>query len=276
MAHFTFQGDRISGKTMSVGKDIVLSIGLSGPMNTFVTPSEELEVTANPSIGIVTVTKSSEPIKNTIRIWEIKGIVPGTTKLEAKTRGEVWDSITVNVVDNAQVMFIQNLFVEAADIALKFKLPISIMIAQACLESDFGRNPRARTNNTLYGITKRSELSQGKERDWYPTCRTIILSPTLVDEKIDGVKTGKLKLVNDRFCGAVSFREAVQIWGEYVTHHPRTKKNLFIDPPWSDAHLRAIGELMKGIGFGSKVVGDYTHELMRIIDNHKLRQFDPK
>lgn len=275
MAHFTFQGDRISGKTMSVGKGIVLSIGLWGPMDTFVTPPVELEVTANPS-GIVTVTKSSEQIKDNIRIWEIKGIIPATAKLEAKTRGAVWDSITVKVVDSAEVMFIQNLFVEAADIALKFKLPISIMIAQACLESDFGKHPRAKANNTLYGITKRSELSQGKERDWYPTCRTIIPSPTLVDEIIDGKKTGKLKRVMDRFCGAVSYREAVQIWGEYVTEHPHTRKSLFIDPPWSDAHLRAIGKLMKDIGFGSTVLGDYTHKLMSIIDEHNLRQFDPK
>jgi hypothetical protein len=49
--------------------------------------------------------------------------------------------------------------------ARKYKLPPSLMIARACLESDFGRNPRARAQNTLFSIAKRSELIDKKEFD---------------------------------------------------------------------------------------------------------------
>lgn len=276
MAHFTFQGDRISKKTISVAKDVELTIAVWGTA-VDTNPSDELKVVSS-STSTVTVRRSDDAIKDTIREWILKGISRGKAEVTAKNKDEVWDTITVEVVDSAELMFIQNLYMEAANVALEFKLPISIMLAQACLESGYGKNPRALAHNTLYGITKRSELSKGKERDWYPTCKKIIPSPTQVEREVEenGVKKKKLVVVSDRFCGASSYKEAVRIWGEYVTKHPHTNASLFRDPPWDDTYRKALGELMKRLGFGTKLLGDYTQDMMKIIDTYNLRQYDPK
>jgi hypothetical protein len=172
--------------------------------------------------------------------------------------------------------FIEDI-VAANYVALQFNLPPSIMIAQACLESGFGQNPRAKEHFTLFGITKREALSLGKERDWYPSCNSIVLSPTEVEREVveNGVKRKKLIKVYDRFCNDITYQGAVTIWAEYVTRHPHADKKLFTRPPWSEGHLILIGNYMSRIGFGSKLLGNYAHKLLTIIKTHDLTQYDP-
>lgn len=167
--------------------------------------------------------------------------------------------------------FISRLAYEGNDVANRYKLPISMMIAQACLESDYGRSSHAAAHNILYGITKRSELSKGKEPDWYPACTTIVQKPTVVE------RNGELVTVMDLFCSAASYREAVEIWAQYVTKHPHSKSitSLLKSGEWSEAELQTLADHMPKINFGSpKTRKTYGAEIMRIIKEHNLTRFD--
>ncbi len=163
--------------------------------------------------------------------------------------------------------FIRRLAEVGIAIARKYKLPPSIMIAQAMLESKNGSSDLALLDNSLYGITKRSQLSQGKEPDWYPEAKTIVLRLTVAKKGEDPVP--------DRFCAANSYAQAVEIWAQYVTRHPHTKQDQskFKDPPWSDDDVKAVAELMPKLMFG---VGEpkYPETLMKVVTENNLRRFD--
>jgi hypothetical protein len=86
-----------------------------------------------------------------------------------------------------------------------------------------------------------------------------------------------MKVVYDAFCAASFLQEAVEIWAQYVTGHPRSKgrAQLFKDGPWSDQDLSDLANLMPALNFGHPAEqATYGPRLIQIIKDHKLKQYD--
>ena len=253
----------VSGQSITIAKGETVSLGLSGPLE----PATYQGLAVVPtSQGSVSVADSTGPTGT--RAWSVTGNTAGSATLEAKYQDQVLDSVTVTVVDTPEQAFIASMAAAGAAIARKYKLPVSLMIAQACLESGFGKKPHALAHNVLYGITKRKELSQKHEPDWYPACQTVALLPTVAVKGQDPVP--------DRFCSAFSLQEAVEIWGQYVSKHPHSKSiaSLLTGGPWSDETLTALANHMHtALRFGAGV-DNYGAEVMRVIKQFTLTKYD--
>jgi hypothetical protein len=243
--------------------------------------SEVLVVSIEDATLLAMSSKPTAPDALWISRFTLTALRPGSTTLRARdSAGTTWTSLQVTVPDVPQEFFIKKLVAEGGDVARQYKLPLSIMVAQACLESANGASGHARNHNILFGIAKRVELSKGQEPDWYPACKkeNIVLAPTKVVRKGPDGKDQEV-VVNDRFCGASSYKEAVEIWAQYVTEHPASQSSahLFKDGPWTDDELAQIAALLPRLNFGNnKTRATYGQDVMRIVDQLKLRRFDPQ
>ena len=228
---------------------------------------------SDPSVAEVSDEASVHEDLLTFRLTAVK---VGATQLQAKNAaGDVVASAEIKVEVPPPATpddFIARIAADGADIAREFHLPVCLMIAMACLESKYGRSGHAMSHNVLYGITKRKELTQKKEFDWYPTCRTIAKLPTIA---IAGQSA-----IMDFFCSATSYAQAVRIWAEYVTGHPHTKsiQKLFAadKTSWTDAEVKQLADHMHSalrFGMGEK---DYGATVMKVIAQYDLRKYDAK
>lgn len=174
--------------------------------------------------------------------------------------------LEVEVKLSGDQQFIEDVAKAGKGVAAQFKLPPSIMVGQACIEALFGRGGHM-DKNSLYGITKPEKLPVP---DWYPSCNKIGMGMTTA------VK-GK-GAVNDRFCRADTFEEAIRIWAEYVTRHPNSGaiRGLLTGGPWTTAQLETIAGHMSDINFGKgHSKAEYRKLVMDVIRIHNLTRFDP-
>jgi uncharacterized FlgJ-related protein len=222
--------------------------------------------------NIATVAEQNVKLGPQRRRFVIKAKVNGETTLEARVGGRAGNLFVTPLKIRVPTApsksdFIAKLVAAGTPIARKYKLPLSVMIGQAMLESANGASSLALLDNILYGITKRSELSKGQEHDWYPACKTIVMRKTIAKEGEGAVP--------DRFCAATTFEEAVEIWAQYVTKHPHSKKHqaAFKDGPWSQADVQAVADLMPGLMFGNGNKA-YPGDLMKVIQENDLMRFD--
>jgi hypothetical protein len=271
--------------TLAVGEDETVDLWGGGPPPDY-KPLQLPELDDASLAEVVEITKDQPPGDGRRR-FRLRGKAKGSTRLTARTGpgGAPYAALGVEVEGAHGQGFIARLAAEGAATARKYKLPPSLMIAQACLESEYGRHPRAQAHNTLFGIAKRSELIDKKEPDWYPRCQVILRSPTEVQDKNpDGTpkvdpQTGKavMKKVYDTFCAASSLQEAVEIWAQYVTGHPRSKgrPQLFKGAPWSDQELSDLANLMPALNFGHPAEqATYGPRLIQIINDNRLKRYD--
>ncbi|MCC6539734.1 MAG: glucosaminidase domain-containing protein [Bryobacterales bacterium] len=203
------------------------------------------------------------------RRFDLKAKAYGSCKLDAFKGAQRFVNTLQLTVPSAPSKedFIKNLLAAGKGVAQKYKLPPSIMVAQSILESGAGASDLALLDNILYGITKRKELSKGAEPDWYPAGKRIVLYPTIAIKDQPPVM--------DRFCAADDYAQAVEIWAQYVTQHPHTKKDqaLFKGAPWSDADRQKIAAIMPKLQFG-KGSNNYAEELMKTVRENGLAAHD--
>lgn len=225
----------------------------------------------------------NSPMPKSIRRLELKGKSPGSGILIAApnllTAGVnmlmlnralfplLHAELQVEVKYTRDQQFIEDLAKQGRAVAQQYKLPMSIMIGQACIESLYGRGPHMPGKNSLYGITKLENLKD----DWYPACN-----------KIAGGSTTAIAgqgVVSDRFCRADNWAEAVTIWAQYVTKHPNSKsvQHLFKQGPWKRDELERLAAHMSALNFGKgHSAAEYKKLVMSVVDTHDLTRFDPK
>lgn len=97
MANFDLNGNGISNQVIQLSTGKKLDVGVWGPINIFAVPHREIDVVS--SEPIVEIKKSTKPITNNIRLWEITGKTLGTTTIKADAGGgQTWDTFTIKVV----------------------------------------------------------------------------------------------------------------------------------------------------------------------------------
>ena len=273
MAHFIQSGKRLSGQTFRITKGRRIRFGIWGPINTLVTPQKEVViVSADPNIA--SVWSSNESITNNIRSWFVQGNNEGSTQLYIRpslNSSEIWDTVSVEVLkETAQEAFINRVATEGESTTRRYGMPMSIMIAMAAKESGWGTGPHMDINS-LFGITKHPQLGRpgsGMPNDWYPACNEIDIRKT---PSIKGKPSQP-----DYFCKARNYQHAVEIWCQNVKQHPNmgSYQSLFKGGPWSEPQLRQLAQAAHSVvGFG-KGNGQYGSEVMTIVSNFRLREFD--
>jgi Mannosyl-glycoprotein endo-beta-N-acetylglucosaminidase len=212
------------------------------------------------------------------RLFRLEGRKLGKAIMEARAgtteTSPLFCSLEITV-EVAQHEFISRLVdgVKLASVRSQ-NFPVSVMIAQACIESGFQGAQlapakralsRVVVHNTLFGITK----PDTPEWSWFSKCKTIS-SPTVA------VAGGPV--VSDKFCRASSLQEAVEIYLQLIKENPRTPKlNASTSLPhssWSEKELTMIAGLMHSeLNFGMGVP-DYGSDVMNMIKSRNLTVFD--
>jgi hypothetical protein len=160
-----------------------------------------------------------------------------------------------------QILFIDTLAQQAGDVARAAGLPVSIMIAHACLESDYGRNGRAKAFNTIFGITKLGP---------HPDCTTIdSISP------VDGAGQRK---VSQPFCIADDYAHAARIWVDYLLNHPDSTRSAALRGAAGDP-AKIARLLPERFAFGpahatAEEKQKYASDLMWIVGHFGLTKYD--
>ena len=213
MANFTFNGMNLAnGQKVSAPLQQMIVVGLWGPLNTFVTPSQELTVEAAPSEA-AKVKRSVLPIQGNVRKWEITGLKPIEVTVAAKAGSETWSSFVLDVKPSGwkfltpeKQKFIEDLAKLGKPWASKFGYPLSAMLACGCSESLHG-------TSEIYKRTK-NPFNLQKPVDWeYPKCETESLGTIN--------KVGDTSAKPATFCLAKDLGDAARQWCEWIAHYPR-------------------------------------------------------
>ncbi len=210
MAHLEITGKRVSKTTVAILKGEDLTIGLWGPMNTFVKPARELDVVADPSRG-VKLERSKSPIDHDVRKWRLTALETAKVRIEARAGSEVWDAFELDVqpksykfLTGPKRRFIEEMARAGRQKAKEFGYPLSAMVACACGESGFGTSPIYRRTGSPFNLQK--------PPDWkYPKCETVTR---------DTVNVPNQAARPAPFCKAVSLADAARLWCEWIAHHP--------------------------------------------------------
>lgn len=261
MAHFEIQGKRISKQTKSALKNQQLVVGLWGPLNTFVNPSQEIDVIAVPS-SAARVERSSKPIDHNVRKWRITGLNSAKVKIQAKASNQTWDSFDLDIkpasykfLTKEKQKFIEDMAREGKDVAKKYDFPLSSMLACACAESSFGTgNIYKRTGNPF---------NLQKPADWnYPKCKT--------ERHSTENKPGE-KAKPSPFCIAKSLAEAARYWCEWIEHYPNRSNR---DKLLAFRHLpKAFAENLFLVGFANSN-RNATREFGTVLAQFELQRYD--
>ena len=212
MANFKLRGRDISQQRLNAEKLAPLTVDLYGPLNTYASPSQELDVVATPAAN-AQVERSKLPISDNVRKWQIKGRVSGTVRIEAKAWGstETWSWFELNVepafykwLTVVQKQFIEDLAKEGRAKAKEYGYPLSAMIACACEESTYGTSP-------IYQNTKCPFNLQRPDAWKYPNCDTLTNS---TNNKLNE------KAKPAPFCIAKNLGDAARLWCEWIAYYP--------------------------------------------------------
>jgi hypothetical protein len=262
MANFTLKGTPISKQRISALKNHTLTIGLWGPINTYVSPPAELDVVVNPSSRNYAVARSKKPITGSIREWTIKGTVTGSVTVEAKAGSDVWDSFDLDILPAsyanltpAKRKFIDDLAREGDEVARRYGFPLSAMLACACWESGFG-------TSTIYKRTGNPFNLQKPAGFQYPKCQT---------EGNRTINKEDEKSKVSPFCIATSLSDAARMFCEWIAYYPNGS---------GSQQLRAVANKPKQfasdlykVGFANSESGA-TLKFGELWEKYELGRFD--
>jgi hypothetical protein len=212
MANFVLNGKNLTaGEKVSTPLQQLLVVGLWGPLNTFVTPSQELTVEATPA-DAAKVKRSILPIQGNVRKWEITSLKPIQVTIAAKAGRDTWSSFVLDVKPSSwkflipeKQKFIEGLAKEGKPWASKSGIPLSAMLACGCSESLHG-------TSDIYKRTK-NPFNLQKPAAWeYPKCETESLGTIN--------KVGDTKAKPASFCLAKDLGDAARQWCEWIDHYP--------------------------------------------------------
>lgn len=100
------------------------------------------------------------------------------------------------------ILFINKTLVDAKAIKAKYRIPVSVLIAQAALESGWGRHVKG---NAYFGI--KAHGTKGATTQFNTT------------EFVNGKATS----LSDSFRAYANFKEAAEDYGKFLTSNPRYK-----------------------------------------------------
>ncbi|HLK68148.1 MAG TPA: hypothetical protein VKU19_32165 [Bryobacteraceae bacterium] len=213
MANFQQLGRDISGQRVNVSKLTPLTVELYGPLNTYASPSQELEVVATPASN-VKIERSLLPIANSVRKWQITGRASGPVRIEAKAWGktETWSWFELNVepgfykfLTAEKKKFIEDLAREGRAKAKEYGYPLSAMLACACSESGYGTSDIYLKTNCPFNLQRPAAWT-------YPKCELLA-----ADTK---GKFGSDDAQPATFCVAKSLSDAARLWCEWIAYYP--------------------------------------------------------
>jgi hypothetical protein len=97
MANFQKNGQNVHGRTLPAVAGQTFQIELWGPLDTFVSPPVELDVTLQSPNPTVKITRGDMVAGQSARIWRVDGLPVGNTTLQAKNgRGAIWSQVTLD------------------------------------------------------------------------------------------------------------------------------------------------------------------------------------
>jgi flagellum-specific peptidoglycan hydrolase FlgJ len=212
MANFVRNGSSISKQTLTVLANKALTVGLYGPINTYVTPNQELTVAINPASSTVTATPSKKAITANIREWTIKASASKTVTVEARAGTSVWDSFDLEVLPAAYALltsdkrrFIADLASAGYAVAKQYRFPLSAMLACGCAESGYGTGKIYRRTGNPFNLQKPANWGE------YPKCTTEMNNT----ENHAGQKASA-----SPFCVAPNLKEAARMFCEWIAYFP--------------------------------------------------------
>lgn len=142
--------------------------------------------------------------------------------------------------------FINKTLADAKSIKIKYKIPVSVLISQAALESGWGSHVK---DNAYFGI--KAHNTSGATTSFKTT------------EFVNGKKVS----INDSFRAYKNFKESAEDYGKFLTTNPRYK-SAFIHSKNPDKFAEAI----HAAGYATDP--QYSTKLKIIISTYNLSEYD--
>ncbi len=249
-----------AGEKVTVPAQQVITVELWGPLNTYVTSSQELTVEASPS-DAARVKRSILPIHGNVRKWEITGLRPTEVTIAAKAGSQTWCSFVLNVKPASWVNLTPEKMQFLDDLADQGRealgvLPLSAMLACAGVESLYG-------TSLIYQHTHNPFNLQKPDEQAYPICQTI---PQCTFSTGNEAHCGKAP-----FCTATSLTDAVRQWREWIENSANIPgRNVLMGLTGSP---RAFAENLYRVGFANNEKAR-TAEYGVIWQQYKLGDYD--
>ncbi len=264
MAHFERKQHRISTRRLFTRPGGRVEIDLWGPMNQLIEPEEEVVVSSSDG-ATATVTKSTRPISNRRRGYELKALRTGTARIRARThdgegRWHEWDWFNFVIRDESSAgtfapatdrAFIDRMARDGRDACKAAGLPLAAMVACACGETGFG-------TSSIYKLTG-CPFNLQRPWDWKWPDADIFEIPT-VNKEGERPKSAP-------FCVADSLAHAARLWCQWIEHWPNRKAKATLMSVASDARAFAANLFIVGFAAGKR---ENTEKFAKIIDDHNL------
>jgi flagellum-specific peptidoglycan hydrolase FlgJ len=149
----------------------------------------------------------------------------------------------------AQADFLRTLLPAAREVAARYALPVSVMLAQAILESDWGRSRLARQALNLFGI---KAVNRHADSLTLPTTE---------------YEAGRPRLVPARFAAYTNLEDCLADYARLLAFAPRYA------PARAVAHDPfAFAEQLAACGYATDP--DYARKLVQLIRRYRLTRFD--
>jgi len=202
-----------------------------------------------------------------LRRFRLLRISRGNTKLETfqilKQGGGKTASTSLTVVtenpprgSDRVAQAILNLARDGAAICRSNRLPVSIMLAHAGIETTFGLGGGTPAYNNFHGITKDPTKPQ---QNWCTNTQQIYV-PSLN--------------TTQPFCSASTVAEGISIWARYVLRNT-TIRSLQKSGPWTIGELQQFANQLPNLNFGNpSTISTYPRDVMRMIETWDLMKFD--
>lgn len=197
------------------------------------------------TIGKIEVSKTVAAIKK-FQLKVLKMVTPdGRVDPNGRTLKALNDNARKSRPANVS-QFINKVLTDAKKIKIKYKIPASVLIAQAALESGWGRSVK---DNAYFGI--KSHNSKG--------AATVFTTSEVIN--------GKKITIKDSFRAYANFGDSAEDYGKFLTTQPRYKP-AFVH---TNDPLKFADALQKA---GYATDPSYAKKLRSIITTYYLDEYD--
>lgn len=195
-------------------------------------------------VGKLTIGAIREYQKNVVKMINPDGRVdPNGRTLKSLQKS----AKSTNTARPANVtVFINKTLADAKSIKIKYKIPVSVLISQAALESGWGRHVK---DNAYFGI--KAHNSSGATTSFKTT------------EFVNGKKVS----ISDSFRAYKNFRESAEDYGKFLTTNPRYKSAFL-----HSKNPEKFAEAIHAAGYATDP--QYSNKLKSIISKYNLSEYD--
>lgn len=177
-------------------------------------------------------------------------------------KGEFRNSLTKDE-DDKIANFINSYEGLAKEISKDYNIPVSLILAQGILESDFGQSELAKKSNNCFGIKKKNEKLTEKEKS---------LIVGYVTHMTSEYRNGKKVKEKHYFCKYKTPEDSFLHYAEFIDKRRKSHPSYKHLTKLKSDNWKGWVKAMKATGYSTN--DKYSSYLINVIEDYKLYRYD--